>query len=147
MLKPNGTLLMSVPAHASKWTHADTWADHYRRYEKTELCQLLEKAGFRILMVENWGFPLSNMLLAWRSRLHKRQLDTRGTINNRSANNESSGIDRAGTSSLYPLLAIVPGRVAMRCAFFLQRLARRKDWGIGDLVLASRVETGEAYEA
>ena len=98
-------------------------------------------------MVENWGFPLSNMLLAWRSRLHKRQLDTRGTINNRSANNESSDIDRAGTSSLYPLLASVPGRVAMRCAFFLQRLARRKDWGIGYLVLASRVETGEAYEA
>ena len=147
LLKPNGYLLLSVPAHASKWTDSDVWAGHYRRYEKDGLVRLLEQTGFSVDSIENWGFPLSNLLLAWRSRLHRRQLDTKETMGDRQSNNQFSGIDRDVASGLYPLLASLPGRMVMRCAFLLQKLSRKQDWGIGYLVLARKSENGDTHES
>ena len=137
-LKSDGLLLLSVPAHQSKWTESDVWAGHYRRYEKAGLLQLLDESGFEVKSVENWGFPLSNLLLAWRARLHRRQLAAKTAADDRDINNQYSGIDREAVSGLYPLLASPPGRLAMRCAFLLQHVSRRHDWGIGYLISARR---------
>ena len=35
-LRPGGRVLLSVPAHARRWTASDTWAGHYRRYDRTD---------------------------------------------------------------------------------------------------------------
>ena len=147
LLKPAGYLLLSVPAHASKWTASDVWAGHYRRYEKADLLKLLEDTGFMVEGIENWGFPLSNMLLAWRSRLHRQQMQRMQTLLDRQRNNQHSGIDREAAIGLYPLLASLPGRLVMRCAYLLQRLSRAQDWGIGYLVVARKPETGERHES
>lgn len=138
LLKPDGLLLLSVPAHQRKWTESDVWAGHYRRYEKAGLLQLLGETGFEVESVENWGFPLSNLLLAWRARLHRRQLAARTSAADRDANNQYSGIDREAVTGLYPLLASPPGRLAMRCALLLQRVSRTRDWGTGYLIAARR---------
>lgn len=144
LLKPSGYLLLSVPAHTSKWTDSDVWAGHYRRYEKADLVRLLKECGFIIESIENWGYPLSNLLLTWRSHRHKRQLDER-QLNERQRNNQYSGIDREAVVSMYPLLASLPGRLLMRCAFILQRLSRNQDLGIGYLVAAKK-PTGDNHE-
>jgi 2-polyprenyl-3-methyl-5-hydroxy-6-metoxy-1,4-benzoquinol methylase len=46
-LKPNGKLIISVPAHMKYWTKHDVIAGHYRRYERDELIHKLLKGGFK----------------------------------------------------------------------------------------------------
>jgi SAM-dependent methyltransferase len=47
-LKPDGTLLMTVPAHMALWSYFDEYAEHYRRYSPESLRQVLEREGYFI---------------------------------------------------------------------------------------------------
>lgn len=60
-LRPGGRVLVSVPAHASKYGHSDRLVGHVRRYEKRELQQLLERAGFAEIRIVNYGFPVTEL--------------------------------------------------------------------------------------
>lgn len=61
-LKDNGKLLLSVPAHTSKWGNNDFFSGHYRRYEKNELLTKLSVAGFNPILIWNYGYPLTLLL-------------------------------------------------------------------------------------
>jgi cyclopropane fatty-acyl-phospholipid synthase-like methyltransferase len=62
LLGEDGRLLISVPAHASKWGASDIAAGHYRRYEKVEMSRLLANSGFRVLYFWNYAWPISMIL-------------------------------------------------------------------------------------
>lgn len=67
LLKPNGRLVLSVPAHMRYWTRHDEAAGHFRRYERADLTQKLSRNGFRVELAWCYGFPLSNLLGHFRS--------------------------------------------------------------------------------
>lgn len=72
-IAPGGRLLLSVPAHMRKWTRADEFGGHLRRYERAQLEELIEAAGLAIDDVWTYGFPLSSVTrrvrnLAYRGR-------------------------------------------------------------------------------
>lgn len=60
-IKPGGRLLVSVPAHQRKYGKSDELVGHVRRYEKAELQQLLESAGFADVRIVNYGFPITEL--------------------------------------------------------------------------------------
>ena len=91
LLSKNGTFIMSVPAHQKQWSVLDEWAGHYRRYEKKELIELLEDAGFKIIKFYNYGFPLSNMLWFIRKKLIKKDK----VMSSKEGNTTRSGLDRS----------------------------------------------------
>ncbi len=75
LLKPNGLLLISVPAHGHRWTSNDTAAGHARRYERVEIIRKIELSGFKVkscwcygFPVLNWTYPLSSALFPNRKR-------------------------------------------------------------------------------
>ena len=47
-LKRDGVLLLTVPQHKWLWSASDDYACHARRYEKSELHEKIERAGFSI---------------------------------------------------------------------------------------------------
>jgi len=47
-LKPNGTLVISVPQHRWLWSSVDEAACHVRRYSRAELVSKIERAGLRV---------------------------------------------------------------------------------------------------
>lgn len=49
MLKPNGKIVITVPAHKWLWCNQDRIASHRRRYEIGQLVKMLHKNGFEIL--------------------------------------------------------------------------------------------------
>jgi 2-polyprenyl-3-methyl-5-hydroxy-6-metoxy-1,4-benzoquinol methylase len=49
LLDPDGTLLLTVPAFRSLWTHHDDLNRHLTRYTREELAPLLQAAGFEVL--------------------------------------------------------------------------------------------------
>lgn len=48
VLKPDGKLLISVPAYPRLYSYWDKMLGHYRRYSKADLTQLIKKSGLKI---------------------------------------------------------------------------------------------------
>ncbi|HEX3528546.1 MAG TPA: methyltransferase domain-containing protein [Thermoanaerobaculia bacterium] len=136
-LRPGGHLILSVPAHARRWSATDVWAGHFRRYEKAALRQLLETSGFAVEELECYGFPLSNLVEPFRAWSHARALRRREEAGKATATAQS-GVERGLEARLWPLQAGLPGRLLFRAAFRLQTIFRNRDLGTGYLVLAHR---------
>lgn len=48
LLPVNGKILLTVPAHKSLWSYFDDISHHYRRYEKSDLHNLLQQQGLQV---------------------------------------------------------------------------------------------------
>lgn len=48
LLKTGGRLILLIPAHQFLYGEIDRSIDHYRRYNKSGICQMLERIGFKI---------------------------------------------------------------------------------------------------
>ena len=59
VLRPDGLLVVTVPAGPERFDWVDRWAGHRRRYRPGDLAALLVGAGFRDVRVGGWGFPLT----------------------------------------------------------------------------------------
>jgi len=141
-LRPGGHLLLSVPAHAHRWSATDVWAGHYRRYEKEGLRALFEEHGFTVADLECYGFPLSNLVEPLRAWSHRRALRRRSEATGFEEATAQSGVERGLEARLWPLQASLPGRLLFRAAFRLQTWFRHRDMGTGYLVLARRTGPG-----
>ena len=133
-----GSLLLSVPAHMSKWNPADVWAGHLRRYERAPMIDLLHKAGFEVQIVECYGFPLANIAEKVRAAKHAPEVNPErdGTPEGVRANTSRSGIDRRHMMKWFPLFKSPVGKLAIAGAELAQRPFLSADIGNGYLVVA-----------
>lgn len=72
VLRPGGTLLLSVPLHRYYWAVDDDEVGHQRRYDPDALRERLEEAGLRVQKTTSIGSPFERVatitaLLAFRS--------------------------------------------------------------------------------
>jgi len=58
VLKPNGMVIVTVPAHASLWSYFDVAGRHCRRYEGASLSGVLEDAGFTVRYMSEFMMAL-----------------------------------------------------------------------------------------
>ncbi|HKH45159.1 MAG TPA: class I SAM-dependent methyltransferase [Thermoanaerobaculia bacterium] len=141
-LRPDGRLLLSVPARQARWTATDTWAGHLRRYERSGLLALLDRSGFAVEHHECYGFPLSNLTETLRGRVHarvlRRSLRANGALPDAAASTGRSGTDRGFETRLYPLQASWPGVQLFRACCWLQNRFLERELGTGYLILARR---------
>lgn len=136
-LSPNGSIVLSVPAHRSRWGAGDEWAGHWRRYDRQDIQLLLRSHGLDIQHFECYGFPLANATEWFGNRVYRKLIQRRGEKTKEQAS-ASSGIDRSSYSRLGKLIVSVPGKATIAMAFALQAMTRNTDWGSGYLLLASR---------
>jgi SAM-dependent methyltransferase len=73
-LRPGGWLLLSVPAHQSRYAAADQAVGHFRRYDREPMAALLERAGFAGVEIREYGMPLGYVLEAGRNRVGRKRL-------------------------------------------------------------------------
>jgi SAM-dependent methyltransferase len=73
-LRPGGCVLVSVPAGRERMGAADRRAGHLRRYDRGDVEQLLEGAGYGETAVVAYGFPLGYALEGARNVLSARAL-------------------------------------------------------------------------
>lgn len=136
-MRPGATLIISVPAHQRRWNPTDEWAGHYRRYESEQLTSMARAAGLHVVDLECYGFPLANLLEAIRARTWQR-VERPHDAALRAQQTAASGVERTVETKLFPLQASLPGRVAMRGFFRLQRWFARTELGNGLLLVARR---------
>ncbi|MFZ2447662.1 MAG: class I SAM-dependent methyltransferase [Syntrophobacteraceae bacterium] len=130
-LGEGGRLLISVPAHLSKWGANDVATGHYRRYEKQALMNLLADSGFKVLYSWNYAYPLSILLDIFLQRgsgvesedsLSKEELSKQSGINRK-----KNLVNRFVSSGFFlsPFL-------------FMQRFFLNKDWSSAYLICAEK---------
>jgi len=56
ILKPNGIVIVTVPALSFLYSNFDKKVGHYRRYSKTSLTKIVEESGFKIENSRYWNF-------------------------------------------------------------------------------------------
>jgi SAM-dependent methyltransferase len=74
VLRPGGRVAVSVPA-GEELGPSDRWAGHLRRYTRSMLLDVCERAGLRADRCVAWGFPFSAL---YHRHLYERRLDRHG---------------------------------------------------------------------
>lgn len=138
-LAPEGVLVLSVPARPELWHAGDDWAGHVRRYRRADLVRTVEAAGFSVLQVECYGFPLGNLMERVRARAAARRLRGFATAEREATvRTGESGTDRSHVMPFWPYLASHPGSWVMQAFCALQRPFLRSDLGNGYILVARR---------
>jgi SAM-dependent methyltransferase len=139
-IKPDGYLLLSVPAHMKLWRAGDEWAGHFRRYERESLISLLQNVGLEVEVFECYGFPLTNLTEWISAPIYARRIygNAQKDDISRKQNNDRSGTDRKPHMKLYPLLCSLPGKWTLQLFSAIQNLFINRDIGSGYVVRARR---------
>ena len=98
MLRENGVLLLTVPAHPGLWSYFDEASHHCRRYQPDELKHKLVETGYDVVYITQ--YMMSIFPLMWIGR-HLSALRRRGS-------NRQSGasIDELAIQELHPMLIV-----------------------------------------
>lgn len=132
-IKPEGWLLISVPAFQSRFGPWDEKAGHFRRYEPRDLGNILVASGFTPLSIDTYGFPLGSVL-EW---VRHRTVRGRHLVQSMVERTASSG------RALQPPEALAWATQLGTAPFrMLQRPFARSEHGIGLVVLARRSDEG-----
>lgn len=74
-VKPGGGVIITVPQHMFLWSVIDDFSKHKRRYERAELREKLQAAGFKVEFMTSFISLLLPAMLLSRSRQPKRVED------------------------------------------------------------------------
>ena len=131
MLRPGGSLLLTVPASPGLWSYFDEISCHRRRYDEADLGRKLERTGFRVL----YSTPYMAVLhpIVWLSRRINSLVNRQPDLPEKARNAELAEHD----------LRVVPGinGVLYRLLRFdtlALRRRRRLPFGSSLLVLAEK---------
>jgi SAM-dependent methyltransferase len=141
-LKPGGRMILSTPAHPERWNAADEWAGHVRRYERGDLIQSVERAGFDVERIECYGFPLANVMEVLRARAYARKLaEKRAAERDLATLTGESGSDRSVDTQFWSLYSGALATLAMSLFCQVQRPFLNTTLGNGFIVVARRSES------
>jgi SAM-dependent methyltransferase len=133
MLKPGGTLLLTVPAHQSLWSYFDEAAHHCRRYEHADLRRKLNQSGYGIEFLSQ--FMASTYPLLWLVR-------RMGSLNRRTRNLNSQNVNLALSLEELRIVPVVNGLLRFVLTQEAKLIKRRfvLPFGSSLIVAARRVQ-------
>ena len=137
-LSDGGDLMLSVPAHRTRWSAGDEWAGHWRRYDRADVQRLLAAHGLTIVHLECYGFPLANFTEWVGAKRYRRLMLERTDVMSKQQASADSGVERTDAIRLFRKVNTVLGRFAIRGCMLAQSITAKTDWGSGYLVLARR---------
>jgi SAM-dependent methyltransferase len=142
-LRPDGHVLLSLPAHRHRWNVTDIAAGHFRRYDRADVERLLRDAGLRIERLGSYGWPVSRVnealrLAATRRSLRRSGIDPAAIARGDADRTAQSGVDRRLETRLFPLYGGLVGRAFFSLAIAVQRLSYDSSRGISFLVMARK---------
>jgi len=133
-LRSNGKILLSMPAHMSKWGANDECTGHYRRYDRKELSIKLISAELKPLFIWNYGYPLTLLLDPMLHKTHDRYMESK-TQRSREELSRESGVKRKRTI----LNQVVSSDILLFPFYILQEFFLNSDLGSGYIVFAKKI--------
>jgi SAM-dependent methyltransferase len=124
LLQDGGQLMLSVPAHMRCWSYSDEAVGHFRRYERLELKQLLQAAGFRNIQIVGYGYPYVNAIRYAREMWGWQQQHTRIGWSQKQRSQQSGMSTGAGLGTF---VGFIVNPKTVRPFAYLARLANHSD--------------------
>lgn len=134
-LRENGHIIISVPAHMSKWGNSDIGAGHYRRYEKDELKEKLKSAKFNPIYFWSYSYPLTLALDLVLNKSYAQNIEAKKKMQREELSKES-GVKRKNTI----FNQIVSSDVLLFPFYMLQNFFLTSDLGSGYIVFAEKIK-------
>jgi hypothetical protein len=134
-LKPQGQAILSVPAHMKFWSIHDDITGHYRRYERQDIIELFQSAGFKNINVIAYGYPFINILRWMRAVYATRQAGVKGQWN-RIQQTQRSGIDHV--PSKFHWLGLLINPYTILPLNWIAKLFNTTDLSEGYIVIADK---------
>lgn len=123
LVKPGGHVLVGVPGRRDRWNIEDETVGHLRRYDRRDLVETMESAGFSGVRVISVAVPVANLLFYVGNILVKKSKEVEKTRLSLRAQTESSGIREIPFKTVFPsFFRIILNRVTMYPLILLQRL-------------------------
>jgi SAM-dependent methyltransferase len=129
-IRVGGWLLLSFPAHSTRFGAHDELAGHLRRYDRATVADRLGRAGFEVERVYSYG-AIGGQALEHLRNLRARRHGVRGSAEERT--HESGHLFQPTSSGV--VLANAAFALPLR---LLQRPFRETEMGIGYVVLGRR---------
>jgi SAM-dependent methyltransferase len=132
MIKPGGSLLLSVPAYSRRFAPMDVMAGHFRRYDPGQLARIFTQFGLVDVTERFYSWPLGYLLEVVRNRIDARRI--------REEQGSAAEHTAASGRTLQPASRVVGALIAVGISPFrwLQRL--RPMSGPGLIVVGRRAE-------
>jgi SAM-dependent methyltransferase len=131
-LKPQGLLLLTVPANMQLWSTLDDLSGHKRRYDVAGLRTVLQDAGFEVTLIRYFNsflFPVQYVF--------RKIQDYRERRNNLAATNKVEFLTRSMASPTFIVNQLFLGLIKIE-----SRLLRWVAWPFGASILAVAQKVG-----
>lgn len=135
-LKPNGKLLISVPAHQNRWGANDKYSGHFRRYSKSDLISLLNKANLKVNYIYTYDFPSNIILDPIRDYEVGKKLKNIKNSSDKESLTKTSGIDRSENK----FFVLLSNQYLLTPLIKFQELFYKTDFGSAFIVMATNHE-------
>lgn len=135
-IRPGGHVVLTVPAHMSKWGANDDFCGHLRRYEREELHDKLVAAGLSPVCIHSYGVPVYNLMKPFYDRAIRKQCCEGRDLQVRTEESSSMWLF-TGMKQVFFLLF---NDLTMYPFYLLQRLFFGTDLGNGYFAVARRIE-------
>lgn len=135
-LKPEGYLLITVPAHMYMWGANDDFAGHIRRYERDELASKMKELSLKQLFIYSYGVPICNIMKPFYDKAISKQINKEADVEGRTK--QSAGMHLFVNVKF--LFRLIFNDLTMYPFYLLQKMFYRTELGTAYFLAAKRVE-------
>ena len=122
-VKPGGHLIIGVPGRRDRWSVEDETVGHFRRYDRADLVDLLQRAGLRDVHVWSVAVPVANLLFRAGNLLLRLSGELKKKALTAEQQTQASGMREIPFKTVFPsFFKVILNRYTLSPLFALQRM-------------------------
>lgn len=130
-VRPGGSIILAVPGRRDCWSVEDETVGHLRRYDRSDLMNVMNKSGLSQVEVWSVAVPTANILFRIGAWLVSRSKEMEKVGQSQREQTESSGIREIPWKTVFPSwVRIILNRVTLWPLFVIQRLFYKTGLGV-----------------
>jgi SAM-dependent methyltransferase len=127
-VRPNGYLLVAVPAGLDRWTYEDEIVGHVRRYSSDTLAEVLRRAGItESIEVVGVGFPFLNLTELIRNWIMQRRYRVNQSLGLEERTADSGIRDKVGVNVFPGVFSLIFNRLSLKPLDWISQILRQTD--------------------
>lgn len=131
LVHPGGYVAICVPGRRDHWSFEDETVGHLRRYDRTDLQQVLEAGGLRDVQIWSVAVPTANVLFRISDWLVRHSNEAKKVGLSQREQTETSGLREIPWKTVFPSwIKLILNRYTLYPLFLIQRLFYRTGLGV-----------------
>ncbi len=130
-VRPGGAVILAVPGRRDRWSIEDETVGHLRRYDRSDLQNVMDGSGLREVEVWSVAVPVANALFHVGAWLVSRSKEVEKIGQSQREQTETSGIREIPWKTVFPSwVKLILNRVTLWPLFVVQRMFYKTGLGV-----------------